>query len=101
MFLTEEQTTELRGKFELTELQLNELDAEFRAYDTKGGLQKFSIPRFNTKVFNHEIFTTRMFHQGVKKFTLEKSSSWFIVEKSGVEKSRVETSCNQKAMALF
>ena len=58
MFFTEEKKTELGAKFELTEDQLNELDAEFRAYDTKGGLQKFSILRFNTELFNHEIFTT-------------------------------------------
>ena len=56
-----------------------------------------STPRFSTVRFSQP----ECFNQGVKKFTLEKSSSWFIVEKSGVEKSRVETSCNQKAMALF
>ena len=63
MFLIEEQKTELGGEFELRNHQLNDLDAEFRAYDRKGGLQKFSIPRFNTKPFNHKIFKTSMFQR--------------------------------------
>ena len=65
MFFTEEQTTELGAKFELTEDQLNELDAEFRAYDKKGGLQKFLTTRFNTGVStmisSNMIFSTSTF----------------------------------------